>query len=30
VIIDLPELGGAKQLESMGLPLFSLCSFNGH
>lgn len=29
-VIDLPELGGAKKLQAMGLPLHSLCSFEGH
>ena len=29
-VIDLPELGGSKKLQVMGLPLHSLCSFEGH
>ena len=29
-VIDLPELGGSKKLQAMGLPLQSLCSFEGH
>ena len=29
-VIDLPELGGSKKLQTMGLPLHSLCSFEGH
>ena len=29
-LIDLPELGGSKKLQAMGLPLHSLCSFEGH
>jgi len=29
-VIDLPELGGSKKLQAMGLPLHSLCSFEGH
>lgn len=29
-VIDLPELGGSKKLQAMGLPLHSLCSFQGH
>ena len=28
-VIDLPELGGSKKLQAMGLPLYSLCSFEG-
>ena len=28
-VIDLPELGGSKKLQAMGLPLHSLCSFEG-
>ena len=29
-LIDLPELGGSQKLRAMGLPLHSLCSFEGH
>ena len=29
-VIDLPELGGSKKLQAMGLPLHSLCSFEGN
>ena len=29
-VIDLPELGGSKKLQAMGLPLHSLCSCEGH
>ena len=29
-VIDLPELGGSKKLQAMGLPLHSLCCFEGH
>lgn len=29
-VIDLPELGGSKKLQAMGLPMHSLCSFEGH
>jgi len=29
-VIDLPELGGSKKFQAMGLPLHSLCSFEGH
>ena len=29
-VIDLPELGGSKKLQAMGLPLHNLCSFEGH
>ena len=29
-VIDLPELGGSQKLQAMGLPLHSLCSFEGH
>lgn len=28
-IIDLPELGGRKKLESMGMDVFALCEFDG-
>lgn len=28
-IVDLPELGGRKRLEAMGLPLITLCDFEG-
>jgi adenine phosphoribosyltransferase len=30
VIVDLPELGGSKLLREAGLPLFTVCSFEGH
>ena len=30
VIVDLPELGGSKRLREAGLPLFTVCSFDGH
>jgi adenine phosphoribosyltransferase len=30
VIVDLPELGGSKLLRAAGLPLFTVCSFDGH
>lgn len=30
VIVDLPDLGGSKLIESSGLPLFKLCDFSGH
>ncbi|MGL4230012.1 MAG: adenine phosphoribosyltransferase [Casimicrobium sp.] len=30
VIVDLPELGGSKLLRGAGLPLFTVCSFDGH
>lgn len=29
-IVDLPELGGSKLIRDTGLPLFLLCSFEGH
>jgi adenine phosphoribosyltransferase len=29
-IIDLPELGGRKRLEAMGLDVHTLCEFGGH
>ncbi|ELR67305.1 Adenine phosphoribosyltransferase [Photobacterium marinum] len=29
-VINLPELGGAKRLEGMGLNIFSICDFEGH
>ena len=28
-VIDLPDLGGAKVIESLGVPVFSLCAFEG-
>ena len=28
-VIDLPELGGRKRLEAMGLDIYSLCAFEG-
>lgn len=30
VIVDLPELGGSRLVESSGLPLFKICDFAGH
>jgi adenine phosphoribosyltransferase len=30
VIVDLPELGGSRLLRDAGLPLFTVCSFDGH
>jgi adenine phosphoribosyltransferase len=29
-VIDLPELGGARKIEAMGLPVRSLIAFEGH
>ncbi|HEX9166068.1 MAG TPA: adenine phosphoribosyltransferase [Gemmatimonadales bacterium] len=29
-VIDLPDLGGAKRVEAMGVPVFSLVAFPGH
>jgi adenine phosphoribosyltransferase len=29
-IVDLPELGGSKLLHKSGLPLFTVCNFEGH
>ncbi|BDD91395.1 adenine phosphoribosyltransferase [Pandoraea sp. NE5] len=29
-IVDLPELGGSRLIRAAGLPLFLLCSFEGH
>ncbi|MCY1242724.1 Adenine phosphoribosyltransferase [compost metagenome] len=29
-IVDLPELGGSKLLQDSGLPLFTVCRFDGH
>ncbi|KAI3593976.1 Adenine phosphoribosyltransferase [Cupriavidus sp. U2] len=29
-IVDLPELGGSKLLHGSGLPLFTVCKFDGH
>ena len=29
-VIDLPDLGGAKKLETLGVPVRSLVSFAGH
>ena len=29
-IIDLPELGGSKRLRAAGLPLYTVCQFEGH
>lgn len=30
VIVDLPELGGSKLIEESGLPLYTVCNFEGH
>jgi adenine phosphoribosyltransferase len=30
VIVDLPELGGSKLIKESGLPLFTVCNFDGH
>ncbi|MFZ6688612.1 adenine phosphoribosyltransferase [Undibacterium sp. SXout11W] len=30
VIVDLPELGGSKIIKDSGLPLFTVCNFDGH
>lgn len=30
VIVDLPELGGSKLIEASGLPLYTVCNFEGH
>lgn len=30
VIVDLPELGGSKLIEASGLPLYTVCNFDGH
>lgn len=30
VIVDLPELGGSKLIEASGLPLYTVCHFDGH
>ena len=29
-IVDLPELGGSRHLLDSGLPLFTVCRFDGH
>ena len=29
-VIDLPELGGARSLEALGVPVHSLVAFQGH
>ncbi len=29
-IVDLPELGGAKKIEKLGIPVRSLMQFEGH
>jgi adenine phosphoribosyltransferase len=29
-VIDLPDLGGAKRIEAMGVTVFSLVAFSGH
>ncbi len=30
VIVDLPELGGSKIIRDSGMPLFTVCNFDGH
>ena len=30
VIVDLPELGGSKLIKESGLPLYTICNFDGH
>ncbi|MDO9193385.1 MAG: adenine phosphoribosyltransferase [Undibacterium sp.] len=30
VIVDLPELGGSKLIKASGLPLYTVCDFDGH
>jgi adenine phosphoribosyltransferase len=30
VIVDLPELGGSQLIKSSGLPLYTVCNFDGH
>mgnify|MGYP000223336143 FL=1 len=30
VIVDLPELGGSKLIKESGLPLYTVCNFDGH
>ena len=29
-VVDLPDLGGRTRLEKMGIPVFTLCAFEGH
>ena len=29
-IVDLPELGGSRLLKAAGLPIFTVCEFEGH
>jgi adenine phosphoribosyltransferase len=29
-VIDLPELGGAKKIEALGVPVHTLIEFSGH
>ncbi|MGR5542024.1 phosphoribosyltransferase family protein, partial [Vibrio campbellii] len=29
-VINLPEIGGDKRLEAMGLNVYSICEFDGH
>jgi adenine phosphoribosyltransferase len=29
-VIDLPDLGGAKKLEALGVPVRALCAYDGH
>jgi adenine phosphoribosyltransferase len=29
-VIDLPELGGAKKIEALGVPVRTLVTFEGH
>ncbi|MDY7540274.1 adenine phosphoribosyltransferase [Undibacterium sp. RTI2.1] len=30
VIVDLPELGGSKLIQASGMPLYTVCNFDGH
>ncbi len=30
VIVDLPELGGSKIIKDSGMPLYTICNFDGH
>ena len=30
VIVDLPELGGSKLIQASGMPLYTVCNFEGH
>ena len=29
-VIDLPELGGRRRIEALGVPVHALCAFDGH